>query len=452
MRRRSNQTAISCRRALVLVFHMTLPVTIMACSGDEARAPAASTGKPSKETDASVDDASVPGPSRDAGHTELYADDTFLCRFASSDRLTGPVDVRAHVLRSAANSRGFGQVFQRQDGALLLRAIGITGAAQPEGLVTAASETIEAPSLVASDAGFLLGYRDRVGSRFALRIRDLDDATTPETRISEDIAWRTDAVGRGEPWALTASADGFLVAYRQREDDTHVHVQALDADGQRSDEGHAFAWPEGVDAPDELALASFEEGGYLLAYAHTSTDGSRMVTGQKLDARGNPSPARTLSHSPLSDASMSLSARADSAGLLYPSRDGGLRDALKLRRIDEDGSTQGPELNVAGAPRVVRDGSLAAFGRGYVLVYRELPSLGRSDAQVRIAFVDPYGGVVYDAAIAMSPALPAATSVAAQDDHVLVSWITPAPSGSATVETLRMDCPGALVLCGGRPD
>ena len=123
-----------------------------------------------------------------------------------------------------------------------------------------------------------------------------------------------------------------------------------------------------------------------------------------------------------------------------------------MRRIDYSGATEGPELNVANAPRVVRDGSIASFGRGYVLAYRELPSFGRSEAEVRIAFVDPFGGVVYDAAIASVGSLPAATSVAAQGTHVLVTWNTASPSGSATVETLRMDCPGALVLCGGSVD
>jgi hypothetical protein len=194
----------------------------------------------------------------------------------------------------------------------------------------------------------------------------------------------------------------------------------------------------------------------VLVLREAGSDGD-LLFGQKLSATlaKSGSPVQ-LSKSAVSGGSFALSARADSAGLLYPALDGAVRRALKLRRVDDTGMPEGPVLNVANAPRVVDAGSVTAFGRGYAVVYRELPSLRQDYPSIRIAFVNPFGSVVYDAELARFEAAAAdvnasvATSVAAAGgEAIAVAWTEPDVAG-AKLRALRLSCPGALVLCGGK--
>jgi hypothetical protein len=444
---------------LALLAGLVLQLGLSACSSEKARAPGV-TGPGHDDDDAGPahDDADVPMPRPDAGQTDIYSGETFLCTFAADDEITGPAELRADVLGTAANAQGFGQVFQRSDGAVFLRAIDITGLPQAPSAVVAASTLVHSPALVASEAGFLLGYREERGPNQALVLRDLDDASTPQTVVTESLYAAAPATSTGsaegqrEAWALVGNEAGYVVAYREADDTQHVHVRGLDAQGQLTDASAALDLA--ATPATQLQLARFEQGGLLLTYAHEDGDAAalqRKVSGQRLQSTLEPVGApQVLSQSPLSESPFIVAAREDSAGVIYPSRDGGIRHALKVRRISTDGAPEGPELNVADAPRVVRDGSIAAFGRGYVVVYRELPSPGQEDAIVRIAFINPFGSVVHDAKLSDTVNLPAHTSVAVQGPYLLASWMTPAPSGSATIQALRMHCPGALVLCGGQ--
>lgn len=401
------------------------------------------------DDDAGQDDAGSVGPrGADAGDNSIVAGDTHLCSYDDDDRLTVANQLRGDVLASAANELGAGLVFQRVDGALFAAAVPASGALPSPSAVTTADDEASAPRLAASATRFLLGYvRERDAER-ALVVRDLMDPAAAALVLSRTLA---PSSAHGEPWAVAEGADGFVTAFL---DDQGAHLQALTTNAAPSGSSKPLELGPMHD-PLALALGRFASGGLLVAFPETSAAGETHLFGQRVSETLEPSGSPLqLSKNAIAQGIFGLAARRDSAGLLYPALDGGVRAALKLRRIDESGQPEGPVLNVANAPRIVDSGSIAAFGRGYALVYRELPSLGREQATLRIAFVNPFGSVVYDAELAkLDPTAEAgASSVAAADGPgLVVSWTEPGADG-ATLHALRLRCPGALVLCGGTVD
>jgi len=92
------------------------------------------------------------------------------------------------------------------------------------------------------------------------------------------------------------------------------------------------------------------------------------------------------------------------------------------------------------------------LGQGYAIAYRALPSLGVEQPTLRLAFINQFGRIVHETELAQTSETGGPTSVGASEDgHVLVGWATTSPSGTATIHAVQLDCPGALLLCGGTP-
>jgi hypothetical protein len=367
----------------------------------------------------------------DAGTTVVRAGDTVLCSFDSDDVFLGPSQLAGAELHSSGNARGFGQVYLRRDGTLFVRAIPLDGPANAERAVVAASEQPAAPTIVAGERDFVLGYR----AGTTLWLKSLAEGPAASVMLTAAL--------QAEAYALAATDGGFAVAYRADQAD-QVELRAFDEDlGAR---GEAT-----VELPGSthLGLAPIGDHDLVLGFAAASPSGELSVSGLRLgaslDAMGA---AEQLSTSPPAQARFALAGRAASAGLLYATSDGGVREALKLRRIGAGGAPEGPLLNVADAPRRVSAGAIAAFGQGFAVVYRELPSLGVADEAVRIAFVNQFGAVVHDAALVDHLGAESLTSVAVSGQQVLASVVTGSAEGSE-LRTIRLDCAGALVLCGG---
>jgi hypothetical protein len=171
-----------------------------------------------------------------------------------------------------------------------------------------------------------------------------------------------------------------------------------------------------------------------------------LALGADLHAHGDPV---ALSKNAVHDARFDLAARRQSEGLIYHAMDGDVRDAIKYRRVDPQGLASEAVLNIVNAPGRARDGSIAAFGQGYAVAYRELPSLGVDHPAVHIAFVNQFGEVVHEAELGTTTETGGRTTVSATSDgHLLVGWTSAQPS-SATTHALKLYCPGALILCGG---
>jgi len=228
-----------------------------------------------------------------------------------------------------------------------------------------------------------------------------------------------------------------------------VMVQAIDIDGM------PLAKPRVQTALAgrtlfQLQLARLDGGRALLAWQEQDETGAARIEALALDAALAPEgdPVQ-LSKAPVDNARFELGARALSAGVLYPVLEGGVRPSLKYRRIDAQGEASQAELNIVNAPGAARDGSITDFGQGYAVAYRALPSLGVNQPLIVVAFINQFGRIVHEAELSETSTTGGPTSLRATGDgHLLVGWATDHPSGSIT-HAIALDCPGALVLCGG---
>jgi hypothetical protein len=263
----------------------------------------------------------------------------------------------------------------------------------------------------------------------------------------------------GEPlFALVGTQDEFVAVFAERDgSDLDVLVQTFELDGDAIGDATRIAIPDvaGSDIREmaALKLAALDDGRLLLAWSVPSNEERFDVLGLMLsssfEAEGDP---ETLNKVPASSARFDLDARVGSAGVLYPTLEGGQRPSIKLQRVETDGRPAQPALNLVNAPRRVLDASNTAFGQGSAAAYRALPSLGVSDPVIRIAFIDATGLIVHEAELSETTEITGVTSVrSTARGELLVSWTTASPS-TVQAHALALDCPGALVLCGGSLD
>jgi hypothetical protein len=421
----------------------------LGCQSKHAPPPLAAGSSPPRTLHKDEDGGPSP-KSFDAGHFDVTIDSSkgFLCGYDRADLLDFEGSVSLPELAIATDERGFAMLFHNAAGALFIEAVPVDGAAQDPVAIVSASDAPAGAAIAVSGSHFLLGYRDQAASAQTLRVRELSSVQNAPVALSSALVPTPTA---GELWASVGLADGFVAAFVERAGDTaELHLQRLQSDGTPT--GDALSVPGiGTRKLEDLRLAPLDAGRVLLAWLERDDQGRGHVMAMPVASDfGSQGQAVELSKNAVHDAPFGLSARKLSAGLLYHSLDGDVRDALKYRRIDASGAASQPELNLENAPARVRDGSIAAFGQGYAVAYRGLPSLGVDHAAVHVAFINQYGEVVYHAELSPTAEAGGRTALAATaDGHLLVGWNEQLPSGAAT-HALKLYCPGALVLCGGK--
>jgi hypothetical protein len=369
-----------------------------------------------------------------------------LCRHGKEDLLERPGSAAFGEVAIATDERGFALVHHDGDGALQIEAVEIAALAQPSVRLIAAADAPGRALIAATAERFALLYRD--GSR--LQVRVLEAGAGPVT-LSEQLAMPDSESAGGERFALTSLTDRFVAAWSEHDAGAlGVFVQAIGLDGQPREA--PLALPDvAARAPRDLQLARLDDGRSLLAWHELDDAGAGRVMAQTLDRELAPErdPVQ-LSKNAVSEARFDLGARELSAGLIYQAREGGVRDAVKFRRVETQGTVSEDELSVVKAPGRARGGAIAAFGQGYAVAYRGLPSLGVDRPNVGIAFINQFGRIVHETQLAETSEDGGRISVSASvDGHLLVGWTTTHPSGGATTNAVQLDCPGALVLCGG---
>ena len=385
-------------------------------------------------------------PQRDAAgpkepEHELRSGDTYLCGYDDEDVLELPGSSAFGEVAIATDERGFALVRHDPAGALQIEAAEIAMDAQPSVQLIGAADSPGHAALAATDERFALLYR----AGKTLHARLLRAGASP-VALSDRLA-EPDPEG-GERFALTALGDHFVAAWLEPD---AVFVQAIGLDGV------PLALPISLPSvaqrsPRDLQLAPIEGGRVLLAWFERDDTGTGQIMAHTLDDELAPEgEARKLSKNPVAYARFDLAARKFDAGLIYQAREGGIRDTVKFRNVGSKGEVEEDELNIVDAPGRARDGAIASFGQGYAVAYRALPSLGVERSAIRIAFVNEFGRIVYETELAPSSEDGGRATVAASlDGHLLVGWSTKHPSGSATINAVQLDCPGALVLCGGQ--
>jgi hypothetical protein len=413
-----------------------------ACSGDDATTTGPIGGGGS---DGGNDPDNPPG--RDA---EPDADNavgnggTVLCRYDDEDVYDLESSAAVPGLSTANDERGFALLHHAEDGALLIDAVEVGEAAQPSVRVVAGADAPGRALIASSGTEFAMLWMN--GD--ALTVRLLAGGAAPH-ELSDAVLGTAGA----ELFSFIGTDDGYWAAYAESDGGAAlVRIQALDAGGELRGDAVDVALPEDAE-PSHLELARVD-GGFVLAFSEPDpeTADAVRVVGIALDGElaardGEPV---VLSKKPAHERPFALAARGGTAGLIYQALEGGVRPTVKVQRIEPDGTTLLDTWNVVSAPRRAQDGSIAAFGQGYAVAYRALSSLGNETPSIRVAFVDESGLVVHDAELLETTETGGPTSVSATTDgKLLVSWAHQS-GGSRTTRAIQLDCPGALVLCGGQ--
>ena len=432
-------------RASRVLEALVLSVLLSSCSCDaeERQRPLTHTpGDGGRDWDAAFGEIDA---GADSGH-DIISNGTRLCSYDDEDIVTLEAHDAELGLSSATNDVGFALLHHAQDGALVIEAVEVGQTAQPTVRLVPAASAPRKAMIAASEDAFAMAF---VASD-TLSLRLLEGGA--ETHVLSEAVELGE--GGAELFDLIGDGDGYRAIYAEREaGEIVVRVQAIDASGAPDGDVTSVALPEGTE-PGHIALAKLDEG-YLLGYSEAvaeDEDGTRVM-GLVLDDafEGDGEPV-LLSMTPSNRLAFALDARAGSAGVLYQGLEGGVRPTVKLQRVEGDGSIEQDSLNITSAPRRATDGSLAAFGQGYAVAYRAQTSLGAEQPSIRIAFVNQFGLVVHDAELAATTDEPGPTSVTSTaDGKLLVSWIS-LDGQTPVTRAIQLDCPGALLLCGGRVD
>jgi hypothetical protein len=431
-----------------LLVSIVVASTSGACGDDDPAAAAGGT-KGGTRRDAGGDAAI---PARDAGRDAapdhvLRSGDTYLCDYDDDDVIERAGNALFGEIAIATDERGFALVHHDADGALRIEAAELAEVAQPSVRLLAANDAPGRAVLAATSQRFALLYRS--GSQLQARLLD-PDATA--VVLSEQLAAPGVDADDGERFALTALSNRFVAVWSEGGSDgaLSVLVQAIGLDGQPLGSPQRLA-EVAARAPRDLQLARLDDDRTLLAWHERDDAGAGRVMAQPLNDELVPErdPVQ-LSKNAVSEARFGLGARELSAGLIYQAREGGVRETVKFRRVDPQGVVSEDELSVIKPPGRARGGAITAFGQGYAVAYRSLPSLGIDQPNVRIAFINQHGRIVHETQLAETSEDGGRASVSASaDGHLLVGWTTTHPSGGATTHAVQLDCPGALVLCGG---
>jgi hypothetical protein len=404
-------------------------------------------------SDAGHHHASAPGPG-DAGEHDhvIHSGDLALCAYDDEDVLELPGNAALGEVAIANDEHGFALAFHDADGGLWIDAVPLAGAADAPVHITRAADEPSAAALVTSTRQLLLGWRSDSGATPVLHAREMSTTDHAAIELTGALA---DGKAGGQLFALLGLDAGFVAAYVQIiGGKPELRAQRIDDDGRAHGDAVAIA---GVAArvPEDLHLARLDADELLLAWLERDADGAGQVMGlvlsPQLAVQGKP---LRLSQFAAHDARFDLAARRLSVGLVYHALDGGTRDAIKYRRIGADGSVSEPAFNVVEAPGRARDASIAAFGQGYAVAYRVLPSLGVDNAGLRVAFINQFGAIVHVADLGETSEAGGRTTLSATaDGHLLVGHTHVGPSASsASTRALAMYCPGALKLCGGKTE
>jgi hypothetical protein len=413
-----------------------------ACGGDDGTGATTS-------TNSGEDGGDVPNPAdrdsstSDSGH-DVMSGDKVLCTYDDDDVIELEASATRGGLSTATDERGFALLHHAEDGSLLIEAMEVGEPAQPTVRLVAAADAPGRALIASSRSTFAMMWMN--GD--ALSVRLLADGATSHVLSSSVIG----AAG-AELFAFVGTEDGYWAAYAEDDgDQTVARIQAIDREGAPMGEPVDVALPEGSE-PGHLELARVDAG-FLLGYSEpdpeSESEDAIRVVGIALDALLEPRDEPVvLSKKPAHELAFALDARVGSAGLIFQSLEGGVRPAVKVQRVETDGSAPLDTWNVVSAPRRAQDGSIGAFGQGYAVAYRALSSLGNETPAIRISFIDDSGFVVHDAELARTTEEGGSTSVrSTTDGKLLVSWLH-VSGGSRVTRAVQLDCPGALILCGG---
>lgn len=111
--------------------------------------------------------------------------------------------------------------------------------------------------------------------------------------------------------------------------------------------------------------------------------------------------------------------------------------------VQNAGNIGGPSepSRIVGIPQLAIDISLAKRPTGFAVAYRALPSVGVPVAQIRAHFLDRFGRIVGESAVALASEHGGQTAFeSAYDGTVVLSWTDTDEDGNSTLRSLVLPC------------
>lgn len=420
-----------------------LAVLTTACS-DSNRADAAdSFGTTRSDAGGASGDGGAPFEDVDYDNEIRSDEGQFLCGYQDSDLFEFETHVEHTAKGSASSASGMVLSYHGAMADLFITGLPSGGEPSQPARIVSGDDAPRGPMAAAVDEQFMLLWRGLSDGAHRLYARSLDNPNSEVVTIADDLVVMA---GGATPADVAGQQDDFVVALLQQSGG----LRAARFDPTLDTPPQTVEVPGIADrSPMDIHLARLDDNHTLLTWLEQDA-GRGRVMGVILDpALATTGDVMELSDSEVDGGSFDLAGRSGSAGLLYHTLESD-RDALKFRRIETDGTTPGPVLNLVAAPGRGIDGAIEAFGQGYVIAHRALPSPGITTPVVRIAFINQSGLIVHEAQLADTTGTGGQLSVSATPDgHVVVSWTSITPSTTATGRAARLYCPGALLLCGG---
>lgn len=386
-----------------------------------------------------------PTPDAGVGHQSIVDRDRLLCTHDSGDLFELELADLGGSTALAGDARGFAMLYGGETSDVFVRALPLDRPIEDAVLVADSSVAPVAPLLGVSRERFLVVYRSALDGRLFSRL--LAGGEPTDDLLADQVA--TDSDG-GVLASVVGVDDGFVVGWV--EPDGALVLQRLEVGGQVQDTRRLSGALSGA---RHLRLGQFDGDRLLVAWSALDDDGDLQIWAQAhaADLMPTAEPVALTGGAVPSGSRFDLAVYGDSAGVVFPAVEGGVREALKFRRIDPDGVASGPLLNIVNGPRRGVDGAIASFGQGYVVSYRLLPSPGEPTERVEVAFVNEFGAIIYRGSLGPTSAEGGPTNVATTPDgHVLTVWNAATAAGEAELRGAKLDCPAALVLCGGEVD
>lgn len=191
-----------------------------------------------------------------------------------------------------------------------------------------------------------------------------------------------------------------------------------------------------------------------LSYAHDDGTGARSVV---LDVLRRETGERerdpwVLTTEPGENATVDLASDSRGAGVAYTLAQGTSRqiwfqalglDGRAAPVIGAGGQMGGPSepKRVVENPQLGVDVSVAKLPTGFAVAYRALPSVGVTVPQIRAHFLDAFGRIVGDSAVALAEPTGGQTTIeAATDGRIVLSWTDTDDEAISTLRALIMPC------------
>lgn len=317
---------------------------------------------------------------------------------------------------------------------LAFRSTGALGAVEtiatdPDGLCAVR----RSPALAVNANGVVDAYFTAVaeGANELYR-RELTSGATPQ-RVTTDVP----GAARDELSTVASTfGDAPLLAYVKQTSLAAPSQLVTRRQGQADVEIVAVAEAQ---RPERIALAALAGGGGVIGWVSEQAGGSTLRI-RALDLAGAPRAAAVeLATQVGALSTVGLARNGDVGAVIYVVQSANVGE-LRHKRLDAQGQPGATESRLTTASKSVTGASITAYGRGFVVAYRDVPLAAEATAALQLMFIADDGKIGGERKVADVPSSGGASRVLLfPDGRLAVAWVDYGASG-ATLRAVRVRC------------